>query len=581
VLTRRPAFVVELVSSRLEAVVNEQQAALIRTAFSTIVRESEDLSCGVFNSRGQMIAQSVSGAPGHINAMATGVKHFLEAFAGALEPGDVLLTNDPWKTAGQINDITVVTPLFRRGLPVAYFASTCHAADIGGRILSAEAREIYEEGLRLPLLKFARAGVINDDLVAIIRENVRTPDETVGDIFAQAAANEVGARQLTRLLDELDLPDIDAVGDELIARSEQAMRRAIAALPDGRYEYSGYSDGVDGEPLLLTVALTISDDEITVDYAGSSPQTRHGINVVLNYTHAYTSFAFKAALAPDVPHNDGSFRPVTVTAPEGSILNCRPPAPVASRHVIGHLLPGVVFGALEQAMPGRLLAGGSEALWLTVWRGARDQSGEGFFTQTLFSAGGMGARPSKDGLNATGWPSSVGAVPAEVVETLTPLVQGERALRSDTGGAGRFRGGLGQVIRIGARTAGDWQVSALVDRIDHPAPGRNGGGSGAPGILASASGDPLPGKQLLTLAATDEVVLALPGGGGLGDPWARPTDAVLADVAAGYVSREAAAAVYGVVVDYVGEADALVRLPTDYVIDVDKTRVLRAGRSER
>jgi N-methylhydantoinase B len=577
VLTRR-AFVVELVSSRLHAVVNEQQAALVRTAFSTIVRESEDLSCGVFNSRGQMIAQSVGGAPGHINAMATGVRHFVNTFAGTLEAGDVLLTNDPWKTAGQVNDITVVTPVFRAGAPIAYFASTCHAADIGGRILSAEAREIYEEGLRLPLMKFAAAGVVNDDLVAIIRENVRTPDETIGDIYAQATANAVGARELTRLLDELGLPDVDWVGDEIISRSEQAMRRAIEGLPDGRYEYEGWSDGVDDEPLLLKLALTVDGDTIAADYSGSSAQTRHGINVVLNYTHAYTSFALKAALAPDVPHNEGSFRPVRVTAPEGSLLNCRPPAPVASRHVIGHLLPGIVLGALHQAMPDRLLAGGSEALWLTVWRGwgAGDH-----YTQTLFSAGGMGARAEKDGLSATGWPSSVGAVPVEVVETLTPLVQLTRTLRPNSGGAGRTRGGLGQRIRIGTRSGCEWHLSALVDRLQHPAPGRCGGSAGAAGALMLADGQALPGKRLLALTPEDEVLLLLPGGGGYGDPLTRASAAVFADVVAGYISVEEAEAAYGVAIRYTGEPNADVRLPSDYILDEEKTCELRARRGER
>jgi N-methylhydantoinase B len=573
----RHRFVTELVSERLHAVVNEQQAALIRTAFSTIVRESEDLSCGVFNSRGDMIAQSISGAPGHINAMATGVRHFVARFARELQPGDVLLTNDPWLTAGQINDITVVTPVFRQGAAIAYFASTCHAADIGGHILSAEAREIYEEGLRLPMLKFARGGVVNEDLIAIIRENVRTPDETVGDIYAQAAANDVGARQLTRLLDELGLSDLDAVGDEIIERSERAMREAIAALPDGRYEYESWSDGVDGEPILLKVALTVVGSAIVADFAGSAPQTRHGINVVLNYTHAYTSFALKAALAPHVPHNEGSFRPIRVTAPEGSILNCLPPAPVASRHVIGHLLPGVIIGALHQTIPDRLLAGGSEALWLTVWRGRK---GDGYFTQTLFSAGGTGARAEKDGLSATGWPSSVGAVPVEALETLTPLVQRSRCLREGSAGAGRYRGGLGQQIRVARRGSGDWQVSALIDRVEHPAPGRSGGAPGATGEFRLAGGVTLPGKRLVTLGAEDEVVLALPGGGGFGDPRERAVEAVVADVVSGYISTDEAEFVYGVVVRYVGAAGALVRLPSDYVLDETQTNLLR-GRGER
>ena len=261
----------------------------------------------------------------------------------------MLVTNDPWMTAGQINDLTVATPVFRGERMIGLFASTCHAPDIGGRLLSAEARDVYEEGLRLPIMKLARAGEMNEDLLALIRANVRTPRETVGDLYAQAAANDVGARSLLRCLDDLDLEDLEEVGAEIRRRSETAMRAAIAKLPDGRYEAVGYSDG-HGERVELRLAAIIDGDEITLDFAGSSPQSEHGINVVLNYTHAYASFALKAAIAPGVPHNDGSFTPVHVTAPEGSILNCRPPAPVASRHVVGHFVPGVVLAALAPVL---------------------------------------------------------------------------------------------------------------------------------------------------------------------------------------------------------------------------------------
>ena len=331
---------VGIAAGRLASILDEQQATLVRTAFSTIVRESEDLACGVFDRAGRMLGQSHSGTPGHINAMATGLRHVVAAYPPeTLDPGDVLVTNDPWMTAGQINDLTVVTPVWRDARLIGWFASTCHAPDIGGRLLSAEASDVFEEGLRLPIMKLARAGTMNEELLTLIRANVRTPRETVGDLYAQAAANDVGARSLLRCLEDLELEDLEEVGAEIRRRSEAAMRAAIAKLPDGRYEAVGYSDG-HGERIELRLAAIIDGDEITLDFAGSSPQSEHGINVVLNYTHAYASFALKAAVAPGVPHNDGSFTPVHVTAPEGSILNCREPAPVASRHVVGHFVPG-------------------------------------------------------------------------------------------------------------------------------------------------------------------------------------------------------------------------------------------------
>lgn len=567
-------ILVEVLGNRLVSIVNEQQAALIRTAFSTVVRESEDLACGVFDSRGWMMAQSLTGTPGHINAMATGVRHFLEVFPPeTLRPGDVLLTNDPWQTSGQINDITVVTPVFHDERVVAFFANTCHAADVGGRILSAESREVFEEGLRIPIMKLFEMAAINDDLVSIVRANVRTPDETVGDLYAQSACNDVGARRLVAMLEEFGLASIDPLSDEIVRRSEQAMRAAVRALPDGVYEHESWSDGFD-EPVRLHVSIAVEDDELTIDFAGSSPQSRYGINLVLNYTHAYSSFAAKAALAPEVPHNEGSFRPVRVTAPPGSILNCLEPAPVGTRHLIGHLLPGVIFGALAQALPDRLMATGADATWLTIWRGA-DRAGAPF-SLTLFQSGGTGARAAKDGLSTTGFPSGVAGVPAEVIETLTPLVQHRRELRADSGGAGRFRGGLGQLTEMGCRGGGPWSVSTLIDRLRFGAGGLEGGGPGAPGEFRLASGRPTQPKTVVPLESSDRVFLNLPGGGGWGDPRERDPDCVLADVVDGYVSIEAARHDYGVAVVYTGGPDRLVRTPDHYTIDREETDRLRA-----
>ncbi len=572
--TNLDPITLEVLWNRLLSVANEQQVALMRTAFSTIVRESQDLACGVFDTRGQMIAQSLTGTPGHINPMATGAKHLLAAYPPAtLRPGDVLITNDPWLTAGQINDFTVMTPVFRGDTIVGYFANCCHSADIGGRVLSAEAHEVFEEGLRVPITKLFDGGEPNHELLKIIRANVRTPDETVGDLYAQASCNAVGARSLVQMMEEFGLDSIDPLADAVIARSEAAMREAIRALPNGRHEHEVWSDGFE-EPIKIKVAVTIADEDIYIDFAGSSPQSRRGINVVMNYTHGYASFAMKAAISPEVPHNEGAFRPVHVSAPEGSILNCRQPAAVASRHLIGHFLPGAIFGALAPVLPAQLLAGGADPGWMSIWRGAWPGT-ENPFMLTVFQLGGMGARAVKDGLNTTGFPSGVAGVPAEVIETLAPLIQHRRELRTDSGGAGRQRGGLGQATELSFRGEGRWSVSAMIDRTRFAAQGFDGGQPGAPGGFYADDSGALAPKTVVWFAPESHAHLDPPGGGGYGSAFERDPARVLDDVVNGYVSVEAAARDYGVAVRYIGADGQLVRLPEHYQIDWEATRALR------
>jgi N-methylhydantoinase B len=317
----------------------------------------------------------------------------------------------------------------------------------------------------------------------------------------------------------------------------------------------------------------VSGDEIFIDFTGSSPQSTRGINVVFNYTHAYASFAIKAAICPDVPHNEGSFRPVHVSAPPGSILNALDPAPVASRQVIGHFIPSAIFAALSGALPGRLMAPGADPIWLSVWRGQSPP-----FTLTVFQVGGTGARPTKDGLNAVGFPSGVAGVPAEVIESLSPVVMKRRQLRPDSGGAGTWRGGLGQLTEFTRRGAGKWSVSSIADRTHYPAPGLLGGQAGATGAVSLGNGTQLHAKALMDLNSDDVVHVDLPGGGGYGDPMKRDVEKVLWDVIEGYITSEEAEKKYGVVVNYKGKADDLVKLPENWAIDQKKTAELRSGR---
>ncbi|MDX1450248.1 MAG: hydantoinase B/oxoprolinase family protein, partial [Acidimicrobiia bacterium] len=468
-----------------------------------------------------------------------------------------------------INDITVASPVHIDGSLIGWFASCCHSADIGGRLLSAEARQVYEEGLRLPIVRLAREGRIDPVIEEIIRANVRTPDETMGDIHAQIAANVVASAGLVRELGDLGLDRLDGVAADILDRSERAVRSAILEIPDGTGEAETFADGFVDEELALRCRVEVDGDEIEIDFAGSSTESRHGINVVFNYTHAYASFAVKAAIAPDVPHNAGAFRPVRVSAPEGSILNCRPPAPVAARHIVGHFLPGLIYEALRPLMPDRLLTYGAEALWLTVWTG-RTGTDEPFVFNT-FQAGGMGARATADGLTTTGFPTGVRAAPTEVIEASTPLVQGRRELITDSGGPGLHRGGLGQHTTMWCRSGRPWTVNANIDRLVHPARGAEGGAAGARGAFFRVGGRQLPSKEHVPLDADWEVALDLPGGGGWGDPRERAAETVLADVVDGYVSMQAARDVYGVAVEYVGDANALVRLPEHYRIDTTAT----------
>lgn len=540
----------EVIWSRLIAVVNEQAAALVRTSFTPSVAEAGDLSACVFDARGQLLANAVTGTPGHINSMEMCLKHLVRRFPpNTLVPGDVLITNDPWIASGHLHDLTIVTPAFLDGRVVGFFGNVCHVADIGGIPFSADGRTVYEEGLAIPPLKLYKAGQPNEEVFAFVRANVRAPDEVASELQSMTTANDVGVDRLLASMAEFGLTSIEPIADAIIARTEAATRAAIRALPDGVYRNQVTCDGYD-QPITLAVTVTIAGDTATVDYTGSSPESPRGINVVLNYTRAYTTYALTCLLTPDVPNNEGAFRPVRVVAPEGCILNCRPPAPVSARHILGHFLPGLIFGALARVVPERMMAEGSANLWNTQLHGHwRDGAP---FTLLWFNAGGTGARPGLDGLSSTAFPSGVSGTAVEIIEQRVPIVVRRRELRRDSGGAGRQRGGLGHwlVLQGAPRTDRPYTLSPFFDRTRHPAHGLAGGGSGGAGrfFLRHADGreeTPLP-KQTLALDPATEVWIGLPGGGGYGDPRQRDPALVLADVHAGRVSPEAARADYGV-----------------------------------
>ena len=551
---------IQILWNRLLSVVEEQAQTLVRTAFSTAAREAGDISAGVFDMKARMLAQAVTGTPGHINSMARSVVHFLDAFpAETLKDGDILITNDPWKGTGHLFDLTVVTPIFLDGKPVALFACTTHVVDIGGLGVSAEGRQIYHEGLYIPLMYLAREGRMNEDLLGIVRANVREPVQVVGDIYALVACNETGGNRLREMMREFKLADLDDLGEEIISRSRRAMAELIGKLPQGSWTASMTIDGFEA-PVTLVATLTIAGDRVLVDYTGTSGLSRYAINCPICYTEAYTSFGVKAALAPWIPNNTGTLDAVIVTAPENTIVNAPHPAAVYARSVMGHMLPDVVYGCLDQALPNTVPAEGTSSLWnlsLIAGHGLTGMEGSAVraFNVTTFHSGGAGARPRQDGLSATPFPSGVRNVPVEITEAITPLVVWRKELRQGSGGPGSQRGGLGQRMEIANRDGTPFGIQARFERGVYPARGRSGGAPGAKGRLSLASGASLAIKGLQIIPAGDRLIVEMPGGGGYGAPHMRDPALVARDVRFGLIEATEAEAAYGVVLSVGGEVD--------------------------
>ncbi|WP_289296595.1 hydantoinase B/oxoprolinase family protein [uncultured Reyranella sp.] len=536
--------------NRLLSVVEEQARALVRTAFSTSAREAGDISAGVFDLEGRMLAQAVTGTPGHVNSMARSVIHFIREFpVETMKPGDAYVTNDPWKGTGHLYDIVVTSPAFHDGKLVALFSCTTHVVDIGGLGQSPDGRQVFHEGLFLPLLPLMREGVIDESVMRIVRANVREPVQVEGDIHALIGCNGIGEKRLSDMMAEHGIDNLDELGTHIIEKSRAGMIAAISKLPRGTWKGHMRIDGYD-TPIDLHAAVTIHADHIAVDYAGTSGSSIYGINSPMCYTEAYTAFGIKCVVAPTIPNNAGTLDSILVTAPENTIVNALHPAAVNARSTIGHMLPDVCFDALHQVIPGQVPAEGTSNLWnlkLGAGHGMTGTIGNSRpFMVTTFHSGGTGARPTLDGLSATPFPSGVRNVPVEITETIAPVVVWKKEYRQDSGGPGAQRGGLGQVMEVEHREGAPFGIFATFERVKYPARGRDGGKSGGNGRLSLASGQELKAKGFQTIPAGERLVVEMPGGGGYGDPAKRDPEAVKRDVRLGLVSKEAANAAYGV-----------------------------------
>lgn len=510
-LAKLDPITLEILWTRLVSAVDEAAAAFVRTSFSTLVREANDFAVVLTDARGRSLAQSSLSIPSFIGTLPATVKHFLHHFtADGLAPGDVLITNDPWKGTGHIHDVTIAMPIFRDGALLAFAAATSHMPDIGGRLRNSGIHEIFEEGLQIPLLKLVRGGRTDEAVAAFIKQNVRVPDQTMGDIWGEVAACRMLETRLNDLLNETGI-DLDALGGEIRQRSENAMRAAIRALPDGEYTTRMEHDGFE-EPVVINSRVTIAGDRIDIDYTGSSPQLRRSVNVVPIYTFAYTAFGVKALLSPDVPNNEGAFLPITTSAPAGSLLNPTYPCATGARSLVGHLLPVAFIAALADILPDKVVAPGCANSSFTMsgeHRGRR-------YAGVNFLNAGQGASTGRDGLSATSFPSNLGNTPIEVMEAEMPIRILYRNLRKGSGGDGRHKGGDG--LDFAFRFVGDTPAtcSLLSTRFRIPAPGLKGGKPGKKAVIM-VNGEDVDPANHLTLYPGDLVSIQTAGGGGFGE----------------------------------------------------------------
>jgi len=524
----------EVLWTRLISTVDEAAAALVRTSFSTVVRDSHDFSCVITDASGRSLVQATDSIPSFIATLPATIKHFLDVYpADQLEPGDVLITNDIWMGTGHLPDISVGKPIFHNGKLVGFAGSTAHAPDIGGKIRSPEPREVFEEGFQIPIMKLMKAGEVDETFMRLLRQNVRAPDEVVGDLYAQLTALDLMERRVGDVMTQYELADLAPLASEIQDRSEKAMRAAIRELPDGTYTNEMPTDGLD-VPVTLKVAVTIDGDEVRADYTGSSPQVGKAINCAMCYTYAMTVYAVKCAAAPDLPNNEGSVAPISAFAPDRTIVNPLFPASGGSRALIGHFLPALIFGALARVVPDRIMAGTGSPLWCINLAGVKPNGKP--FANLFFFNGGMGATHRTDGQNCLSWPSNISSTPTEVIEQLSPMRIHRRGFRADSGGKGRYRGGLGQEVEFEFLNETPAALAMLAERTKTSAPGIAGGEAGALGKLEINGVDVDPKAQHIVKQG-DRLILATPGGGGYGNVVDRDDSDASRDKSLGYAGE--------------------------------------------
>ncbi len=525
--------------SRLLAIVDEAGTTLQRTAFSTVTRESNDFAVVLMDAKGLSIAQSSISVPSFLGVLPMLTQALLKDYfpPESWQEGDAVITNDPWLCAGHKPDIGLVSPIFYQGKLIGFIGTIAHSPDMGGTLWGAGARDLYEEGLMLPPTKLVDAGKPNQTLFQIIQANVRAPRQTIGDIRAQLASNEQGIRSLHRLMEEMQMNDLEMVSQQIIEATEKAMREAIQKAPNGSYTYDYTADGDgQGHGVHLKITITIQDDEIIADYTGSSEAHPLAINAVLNYAYAYTAYPIKCTFSPEVPNNEGAFRPIKVTAPEGSLLNAQKPSPLGARNITGNILHAPVFGALAQAVPEQVQADCGSACWIIVLNGEDpERKGDTTFVEYFFLNGGYGARPSMDGVNVLSFPTNVANVPIEVLENDAPILVTEKSLIPNSGGAGKFRGGLGQRFSFKMVGKTPINISILTEKLQTEPHGFCGGANGAKGQMRIKPERFLPPKGLSKLHPGEEITLELPGGGGYGNPEDREDKLKKRDQELGYV----------------------------------------------
>ena len=535
----------QILWTRIISIADEMAITLVRTAFSHVVRENQDYGCGIYDADGRMMAQSTQCKPGHIGAMPIVVQDMLEKYpADSLVPGDVLITNDPWLGAGHTPDIFITTPVFSDGKLLGFACNCAHHIDIGGRMGAPDARQVYEEGIIIPISKLYQAGQANDGLFELIHRNVRMPEKVIGDLRAQLAANDVAAQRLVALVQERRLQDFTDLASMINAFTEDAMRKAIGQIPDGKYGATvAIPDvGEDGDELSIKVELTVSGGDIEVDFSGTSPQVNLPLNCVYNITYAYTIFPLKCALHPHIPNNEGCARPIQLKVPVGSILNAEFPAACMWRTSSVYSCTEAIFEALAQAIPEKIMApSGSYPLWLSIFRGEHDDGRS--FVAHFNAQGGQGARYAKDGVSTTVFPPNVMNTPVEMFEAETPMLCEQKALIPDSGGAGRHRGGSAQ--RVVLRNTGQAPIvgSVVGGRFEQGAKGLAGGRAGSKGAI-HVNGTRLPRSEQVVLHSDDRLELTYPGGGGFGEPAERNVEAILGDLDAGVITAEKASQDY-------------------------------------